>query len=46
MKLISMTEFVLSHEATTDYEYQFEDEYVIEMCEANGYEFDEQGNLV
>ena len=29
-----------------DYEYQFEDEYVIEMCEANGYEFDEQGNLI
>ncbi len=29
-----------------DYEYQFEDEYVIEMCEANEYEFDEQGSLI
>jgi hypothetical protein len=29
-----------------DYEYQWEDEYVIEMCEANEYEFDEQGNLI
>lgn len=29
-----------------DYEYQWEDEYVIEMCEANGYEFDEQGDLI
>jgi hypothetical protein len=30
----------------TDYEYQFEDEWVIEMCEANEYEFDEKGNLI
>ena len=29
-----------------DYEYQWEDEYVIEMCEENEYEFDEQGNLI
>ena len=29
-----------------DYEYQWEDEYVIEMCEANEYEFDDQGNLI
>lgn len=29
-----------------DYESQFEDEYLIEMCEANEYEFDEQGKLI
>ena len=29
-----------------DYDGQWEDEYVIEMCEANEYEFDEQGNLI
>ena len=29
-----------------DYKSQWDDEYVIEMCETNKYEFDEQGNLI
>mgnify|MGYP003129144321 CR=1 FL=1 len=29
-----------------DYKSQWDDEYIIEMCETNKYEFDEQGNLI
>lgn len=29
-----------------DFDHQQTDEYMIEHCEANGYEFDEQGNLI
>ena len=33
-------------ECCNDFEHQQTDEYMIEHCEANRYEFDEQGNLI
>jgi hypothetical protein len=33
-------------EARADWESQFNDDYVLDHCTANGYEFDEKGNLI